>query len=199
MKKIGFCAVHYTDIGKFTRWAIQDDWARVGEYTSARVAKIVSDKLASGTVRLGANQNDLVQEMLMDLVVEASSEMNTKVIPCRSFALMQHVGWPYFIIETGSTSGRSIRPIDAASWQKADRLIDQMEAKAGDSFVRIRTNGNQDMVLSRYGGRPTNIPTGTLTGRLAPLEKHLQNTDPSIPKGLRPFLHRSIPKIWHKF
>ncbi|MBM6583844.1 hypothetical protein ILT44_26955 [Microvirga sp. BT689] len=199
MKNIGFCAVYFEDQGKYTRWAIQDEWKHVGEFTRARVAQVVSDQIAAGIVRPGDSRDDLVREMLVDLVVEAATQMDRKLIPCRSFALMQHMGWPCFMIETGASSGSSIRPIESASWQEAGRLIDQLEGSAGDSFVRVRRKGDRVVVLSRDGGRPAGLPTGTLTGQLAALEKHLQNSDPRIPKGLKPFLNRSIPKIWHKF
>lgn len=199
MTKIGFCVVHDKDQGKYTRWPIQDDWNRVGEYTLTQVRQLVADQIAADTVRPAAAQDELVRQMLVDLVVDAATQMNPKVVPCRSFALMRHVGWPYYMIETGASGGSSICPIDCASWQEADQIVTQLEASSGDSFVRIRRKGDRVVVLSRDGGLPPTPPTGTLTGQLQSLEKHLQNSDPKIPKGLKPFLNRSIPKNWHKF
>src|SRR5215217_8170562 len=108
MRKIGFCAVYYKDQGKYSRWAIHDEWKHVGEVTLMRVAQVVNDGMASGAAKPGASHNDLVKEMLVDLVVEATKQMDTKLVPCRSFALMRHVGWPCFMIETGASASNTI-------------------------------------------------------------------------------------------
>jgi hypothetical protein len=199
MSKIGLCAVYFQDPGKFTRWAIQDDWKHYREYTLTRVTQKIADQIDASTVEPGATRDGLIERLLLELVVDAAAEMDLKVLPCRSSALMQHLGWPCFPIETGGPGQNSVRPMESRSWREADEMIDRFEAGWGNPNVRIRSEGDQVTVLIPGNGHTPVLPSGTLTGLLQPLEEQLQAAlRPKPPKGLKPFFGRARPKMWHK-
>jgi hypothetical protein len=199
MNKVGFCAVHFQDKEKLSRWAILDSWKHLGEHTLMRVTRLIAEGLAAGTTDVGVSQDHLIENYLRDLVIDAAVQMDVKTTPCRSYALMLHLGSPCFLISTGESEPNSVRPMATESWQEADRIIDQMEADMGHFHVRIRSEGDRVSVLI-----PTDMPhpivaNGTLTGLLQPLEKKLQAAlAPKPPEGLKPFFGRARPKMWCK-
>jgi hypothetical protein len=195
MKNVGYCAVHFRDQNRFTRWAIQDCWKEVGQQTFQKVTQLVADQIADGVASTRVTQDELIRGYLQYLVVDAAAEMDVRTIPCRSYALMQHLGAPYYLIETGGLSPTSVRILDVNSWQEADQMIDSMDAADGNSFVRVRSEGDRiSIVLPVDPAHPTIAP-GTLMGLLQPFEKQLQAAlRPMAQKRPQPYFGAAWPK-----
>ncbi|MBM6582698.1 hypothetical protein ILT44_21060 [Microvirga sp. BT689] len=191
--------MHFRDQNKFTRWAIQDSWKGVGQQTFQKVTQLVADQIAEGVARKGISHDELITGYLQYLVVDAAAEMNLRTIPCRSYALMQHLGSPYYLIETDGLSPISVRSLEVNSWQEADQMIDDMDAEHGNSYVRVRNQADHISIILPDDPAHSAIAPGTLTGLLQPYEKLLQGgLRPKPEKGLRPYYGAARPKMWHK-
>jgi hypothetical protein len=199
MENIGYCAVYFRDQNKFTRWAIQESWKEVGQHTFQKITQLAADKIAEGVVKNGVSHDELITGYLQDLVVTAASEMNLRTIPCRSYALMQHLGVPYYLIDTGGLSPTILRSFEVSSWQEADQMIDDIEASDGNSFARVRNQADQISIMVPVDPAHPVIAPGTLTGLLQPYEKLLQAAiRPKPEKRLRPYYGAARPKMWNK-
>jgi hypothetical protein len=196
MNKVGFCAVHFQHAEKYTRWAIQDRWKPLGEHTLMQVKCRIATAMAENTVDPSIPEDELVEIALQDLVVEAAAQMDVKAIPCRSYALMLHLGAPCFLIKVAPSEPSSIHVMPTDSWQEADRLVDRFDEARGDTYVRIRSQGDHIVILSPDGLPNPTIAPGTLTGLLQPLEEEIQAALGHTPtEGLQPVVDRARPDL----
>lgn len=179
---IGFCAVYLNFAQGYTRWPIKDCWRDVGEYSLRRVTDEVSSRMQEIGISDQALQDKFIKEWLVDLVIEAAEEMDPKTFPCRSYALMRHLGHSCFIINAET---RAVQIMETSSWLEADQAIDAQEAKDGMSFFHVLGQGNSFRVVLPYDPASPSIAPGTFRGAFAPLQHQLEqmfgNSAPKAP------------------
>jgi hypothetical protein len=167
---IGFCAVHFKDTDEFIRWPIKRQWRQVGETTLAKVTDWAIQDLAAGQDSQASTQSDLITSCLTEHVVDAAYRRDLDVFPCRSYALMKRLTWNCFIIEAIGNRPVQLRSLGTRSWKKADRIIDEMEARTGKATMHIRTEGQRVVVATPVDPTSPVLPTG-----MQQLEKQIQD------------------------
>jgi hypothetical protein len=132
---VGYLCVHFTDVDSRVRWAIDENWKEVGDYTFSGITKMVMEERGTHDP---SNQL-VVQQHLAELVVEAAANPARHwAIPCRAYALMLAYNTPCLLIEA-ERSTQTLLTVDAinASPAQADKLIDELEESLG--FTAMRT------------------------------------------------------------
>lgn len=147
---VGFCAVNFLDMKRLIRWPIRHNWREIGLLTLAH-AKVTLER----TRETDDEDVDETTTRIMSNIIAKSVDEHDDDWQRFSYALMEHIKTPFFVIRVENRSWVGLDPIEADSWEDADAYINKLEGELMYRRARVITKIGDKAVVRVFGDSKT--------------------------------------------